>query len=142
VDFRESFTQQGEIIETDLEGKSVPGNAPSRIFSNLELGAKNGLYLFGNVEWVDRTPINNTNTLFNEAFTFVGAKVGWRGYLSARIEANIYVGVNNLLDEIYSDSPSLNPNPIPAGPLAGQIPYLNLNWGRNYYSGLHLKYHF
>lgn len=142
VDFRESFAQQGQIIETDLAGKSVPGNAPSRIFSNLELGAKNGIYLFGNVEWVDRTPINNANTLFNEAFTFIGAKAGWRGYLSPRFEANVYVGVNNLLDEIYSDSPALNPNPIPAGPLAGQVPYLNLNWGRNYYSGLHLKYHF
>ncbi|WP_040670978.1 TonB-dependent receptor [Nitritalea halalkaliphila] len=142
VDFRETLTQAGQIVESDLQGNQVPGNAPSRIFSNLEIGAKNGLYAFANIEWVDRTPINNTNTLFNDAFTFVSAKVGWRGYLSPRLEANLNVGVNNLLDQIYSDSPALNPNPIPGGPLAGQFPFLIPNWGRNYYAGLNVKYHF
>ncbi|WP_114750705.1 TonB-dependent receptor domain-containing protein [Pleomorphovibrio marinus] len=141
VDFRESIAQGGEVVETDLAGNRVPGNAPSRIFSNLEVGARNGLYLFANLEWVDRLPIDNANTVFNDAFTFVSSKAGWRGYLNAKFEANVFVGVNNLLDQLYSDSPALNPNPIASGPLAGQIPYLNLNWGRNYYAGLHLKYH-
>jgi iron complex outermembrane receptor protein len=141
-DFVESFAVGGNIIVTDLEGQFVPGNAPNRIFSNLELITRPGFYAFANLEWVDTTPINNSNTLSNPAFTFLGAKIGWRGKLGNRFEMNVYGGGNNLLDEIYSDAPALNPNPIPAGPLAGQVPYLNLNWGRNFYGGIDLKFFF
>ncbi len=142
TDFVESVERGGEIVTTDLEDNNVPGNAPHRIFSNLELITRPGFYAFANVEWVDTTPINNSNTLSNPAFTFLGAKVGWRGKLSNRFEMNVYGGGNNLLDEVYSDAPSLNPNPIPEGPLAGQVPYLNLNWGRNFYGGVDVKYFF
>ncbi|MEM9982518.1 MAG: hypothetical protein AAF734_08480, partial [Bacteroidota bacterium] len=142
TDFVESVERGGEIVTTDLEDNNVPGNAPHRIFSNLELITRSGFYAFTNVEWVDTTPINNSNTLSNPAFTFLGAKVGWRGNVSKRLEMNVYGGGNNLLDEVYSDAPSLNPNPIPEGPLAGQVPYLNLNWGRNFYGGVDVKYFF
>lgn len=141
-DFVESVAVGGNIITTDLEGNQVPGNAPHRVFSNLEVITRPGLYAFANVEWVDTTPISNDNTLSNPAFTFLGAKVGWRGKLGNRLEMNVYGGGNNLLDEIYSDSPALNPRPIPAGPLAGQVPFLNLNWGRNFYGGIDLKFFF
>ncbi len=141
-DFVESIAVGGNIITTDLEGRRVPGNAPHRIFSNLELMTRPGFYAFANLEWVDATPINNNNDLINPAFTFLGAKIGWRGKLGNRFEMNVYGGGNNLLDELYSDAPALNPNPIPAGPLAGQVPFLNLNWGRNFYGGIDVKFFF
>lgn len=140
TDFVESFERGGELIVTDLKDKWVPGNAPHRIFSNLELITRPGIYAFVNLEWVDVTPINNINTLSNPAFTFLGAKLGWRGRLGNRFEMNIYGGCNNLLDEIYSDAPAINPNPITGGPLTGQVPFLNLNFGRNYYAGIDLKF--
>jgi iron complex outermembrane recepter protein len=142
TDFVESIAVGGNIITTDLEGRRVPGNAPHRIFSNLELLTRHGLYAFLNLEWVDTTPINNNNDLFNNAFTFLGSKLGWRGKIGNRFEMNIYGGGNNLLDQIYSDAPALNPNPIPAGPSAGQVPFLNLNWGRNFYGGMDVKFFF
>ncbi len=142
TDFVESIAVGGNIVTSDLEGKRVPGNAPHRIFSNLELMTRPGFYAFANLEWVDATPINNNNDLVNPAFTFLGAKIGWRGKLGNRFEMNVYGGGNNLLDELYSDAPELNPNPIPAGPLAGQVPFLNLNWGRNFYGGIDVKFFF
>ena len=142
VDFVESFTVQGNIVTNDLNGRMVPGNAPHRVFSNVHVETKHGLYAFVNLEWVDATPINNMNTLFNDSFRFLGAKVGWRGNIGKRFEANVYAGGNNLLDEIYSDSPALNPNPIAFGPLAGQFAYMNINWGRNFYAGVNLKFLF
>lgn len=142
TDFIESIAVGGNIITTDLEERRVPGNAPHRIFSNLELMTRHGFYAFLNLEWVDTTPINNNNDLFNDAFTLLGAKLGWRGKIGNRFEMNVYGGGNNLLDEIYSDAPALNPNPISAGPAAGQVPFLNLNWGRNFYGGIDLKFFF
>jgi len=142
IDFSESFNRGGTLVESDVAGNLIPGNPPSRIFASVEAGTRWGIYGFVNMEHVARTAINNQNTVFNDAFTFMSTKFGWRGDLSKKFGLNVYAGINNLLDQIYSDGPALNPNPIAAGPLAGQLPYLNINWGRNYFLALDLKYRF
>lgn len=139
--FTESFTQSGNIIQNRLNGNWVPGNAPNRIFSNINIASRNGFYGFINYEWVDLVYVNNQNTLKTEPFSLLGAKTGWRGYISNTIELNAYVGVNNALNAIYTDAPALNPNPIATGPLAGQFPFMNVNWGRQGYGGIDLKIH-
>jgi iron complex outermembrane receptor protein len=128
-------------VEVSANGNTVPGNAPHRLFSGMELNTRPGFYAYATYEWVDTTPINNLNTLSNPSFGLLGAKIGWTRTLGQFV-LDVHVGGNNLTDEIYSDSPALNPNAIAQGPLAGQVPFLNLNWGRNYYTGLSLKYKF
>lgn len=148
-----SYTRLNSVFEDFVEnprpgvnisanGFLVPGNAPHRAFAGLEVESGTGLYLFATYEYTDRTPINNLNTLYNEAFGLLGAKIGWRKTLFDRLRVDVYGGGNNLTDEIYADSPALNANPIAAGPLAGQVPFLNLNWGRNFYGGASVRWLF
>lgn len=139
--FTETFRQGGTIVESKLNGNWVPGNAPNRLFANIQAVTRFGVYAFVNHEWVDIVYVNNANTLKTAPFHLLGAKAGWKGFVTKRIELNAYVGVNNALNEVYTDAPALNPNPIPAGPLAGQFPFMNVNWGRQLYSGVDVKIH-
>jgi iron complex outermembrane receptor protein len=129
-------------VNIDANGFLVPGNAPHRLFAGLEVESGLGFYLFGTYEYTDRTPINNLNTLYNNAFGLLGAKIGWRKTVAERLRLDVYAGGNNLTDEIYADSPALNPNALPSGPQAGQFPFLNLNWGRNFYGGVSARWLF
>lgn len=139
----EDFTENPRPgVNIVADGFLVPGNAPHRAFAGLEVESATGLYLFATCEYTDRTPINNLNTLYNEAFGLLGAKIGWRKTLFDRLRVDVYGGGNNLTNEIYADAPALNPNPITAGPLAGQVPFLNLNWGRNFYGGASVRWLF
>jgi len=129
-------------VNISANGFLVPGNPPHRAFAGLEIESGTGLYLFATYEYTDRTPINNLNTLYNDSFGLLSTKIGWRKALLGHLRIDIYGGGNNLTNEIYADSPALNPNPIASGPLAGQVPFLNLNWGRNFYGGVSVRWLF
>jgi len=128
-------------------GRNLPGNVPNRLFSGLEVDTRVGLYAYATAEYVDFAPINNANTLVNSSYTLLNTKIGWKRTLGKQFVLNAYAGMDNALDMLFSESPVLNPAAqaalLPGGagpnPIAGQFPYLNPNWGRNFYGGLSFK---
>lgn len=138
-------------VFNDFGGRNLPSNVPNRVFAGLEAETKTGFYGFATFEWIDRTPVNNANTLFNESYSVLNGKAGYRKKLG-RFAVDVYAGMDNAFNTTYTESVSVNPAAqsatigtganVSPNPIAGQFPFLNPNWGRNYYGGASLKYFF
>jgi iron complex outermembrane receptor protein len=117
----------------DFSGNQLTGVAPNSLVNILDLRSKLGLYANVTHHYVDAIPLNDANTVFQESYNLVGARLGWRYLLGASWNLEIYGGVDNLLDEAYSLGNDLNA-------LAGR--FYQPAPGRNYYGGLKLGFRY
>ena len=79
--------------------------------------------------YVDELPLNDANTDYAEAFVLLGARVGWNATLQQSHKVEIFVGIDNALDETYSLGNDLNA-------IGGR--YYNAAMPRNYYAGVNI----
>lgn len=96
---------------------------------NLSLAHQLGLNLQHN--YTSKIPLNDANTAFADAYHLVQAKMHWGFKCSAKLMANIYFGVDNLLNEKYSLGNDINA-------FGGR--YYNAAPTRNFFAGLKLSY--
>ncbi|MNK98871.1 TonB dependent receptor [compost metagenome] len=76
-------------------------------------------------------PLNDANTAFAESFHLIQAKMQWGFKFSTNLQANLYLGVDNLLNEKYSLGNDINA-------FGGR--YYNAAPTRNFFAGLKLSY--
>lgn len=113
----------------DLSGKklpSVPANTVS-LLADVELKE---WYANASYYYASQIFLNDLNTASATAYHLLGLRMGWKKKVSRKLEMNVYVGADNLLDEIYSLGNDIND---------ARGRYFNTAAGRNYYGGVAFK---
>ncbi|MDQ3395286.1 MAG: TonB-dependent receptor, partial [Bacteroidota bacterium] len=115
----------------NFSGNFLTGVAPFVNVLNIDAGLKGGLYTNWTYNYTDRIPLNDASTLYATDYNLVMAKLGYRLNLSNILEADLYFGVDNLLNENYSLGNDLN---------AFGKRFYQPSPTRNYFTGIRVKY--
>lgn len=129
------LNDQNEVV-SDFSGNDLTGISPWMMNAGVDVQLKFGLYLYSTYFYNSRMPVNDGNTDYNDAYQVVNLKLGYRNQLG-RFGLNVYLGADNLFNELYSSQISLNaqsfvPNQPP--------PYFNPSAERMLYGGFSIKY--
>lgn len=134
---RQSYTYHNfryqEYVQdnTDYTGKRMPGVPPHTLVSSLSIDSHAGLSLQADWQYVSSIYLNDANTVSADAYNLVKMKLGYRIKLST-VEADIFAGADNLLNQTYSLGNDINPQ-------YGNR-YYQPAATRNYFAGLRLRY--
>ncbi|EON77371.1 TonB-dependent receptor [Lunatimonas lonarensis] len=92
----------------DFSGNNLTGVAPHTVVNKVDLRTRLGLYANFTHQFVDEIPLNDANTVHQEAYHLVNARIGWRRNLGIRWDLEVFAGAENLLNEAYSLGNDLN----------------------------------
>ena len=95
--------------DDDYSGNDLTGVAPNTLVNQLDIKTKPGFYLNFTHQFVDDIPLNDVNTVFQEAYHLMNSRVGWRGDVGNALDLEFYFGVQNLSNASYSLGNDLNP---------------------------------
>lgn len=95
--------------EDDFSGNALTGVPETTLVTRLDLRTKPGFYLNFTHNYVSELPLNDANTVFQEAYNLVNLRFGWAKTFAGKWELEAFAGVDNLLDESYSLGNDLNP---------------------------------
>lgn len=93
--------------DNDFSGNDLTGVPPHNLVSRLDLRTRPGIYLNITHQFTDQIPLNDANTVFQESYDLVNLRAGWVKSLE-NFDLELFVGVDNLLDERYSLGNDLN----------------------------------
>ncbi len=125
-------------FKDNYSGNQVTGTPKSTFFSLLNLQTILGLY--GNIQYnyVGKTPITDDNKVFSDSYQLIHFKLGYQRYLFKHLNANIYLGVNNVFNEKYAPMLQIN-----ASGFGGNLPrYYYPGEATNFYFGANFSYQF
>lgn len=111
--------------QTDYSGKNLAGVSPAIWQAGLDMDFRNKLYLRAALQHVARTPLDDANSVYADAYSLASIRLG---YSLKYVE--IYGGCENVFDETYSLGHDLNA-------FGGR--YFNAAYGRNFYFGLKIQ---
>ncbi|MCG8384424.1 MAG: TonB-dependent receptor [Cytophagales bacterium] len=131
--FEEYNTLDDENNQVNYDGNDVPGIHPHSAVSGLDVKSKIGLYLFTTYNFYDKIYLNNENDASDDAYQLLDLKLGWESQFADRLQMNVYGGINNILDDEYSQMHSLN---------ASSGRFFDPAMDRNYYAGIKVNYLF
>jgi iron complex outermembrane receptor protein len=110
--------------------KNLTGTAPIVLVSGFDLKSNMGFYLNSTVNYVDAIPLNDANTDFAASYYLIGSRLGWASTVK-KMPIDIWLGIDNATDEIYSLGNDLNAT-------GGR--YYNAAAGRNWYVGFTFRF--
>ena len=116
---------------TDFSGKKLPGVPNNTISVLTDLQFTKNIYLNSTYYYAATIFLNDSNTDEAKGFHLLGCRVGWKPSINSALKMNIYTGVENLLDEMYSLGHDINA-------AAGR--YYNAAPKRNYYAGISFQW--
>jgi iron complex outermembrane recepter protein len=120
----------GQVVLNEFDGNRLTGVPPHVVVAGIDAATRFGLYTNLTINFTDRIPLNDANTVYANAYTLLGGRIGYRtSYRKFRGE--IFAGVDNLLNQTYSLGNDLNAFGgrfyQPAAPI-------------NFFSGLQVRY--
>lgn len=118
--------------ETDYSNNRLPAVAPHIAIAGIDAASAIGLYTNITFTFTDFIPLNDANTVYANDYALLGVRLGFRKNIQ-KLSLDIYAGVDNALNEVYSLGNDINA-------FGGR--YFNTAAGINYYGGLSLKYNF
>ncbi len=126
------FVDEGQ----DFGGNDLTGQPPHHLNAGIDLETTFGLYGFLTYQFVDSYPLNDANTVYNDAYHLLNLKLGYRRELGRRVGGELYAGLQNLTDTKYASMTQIN-----AQGFGGRAPrYYYPGLPRNYYAGLKITY--
>lgn len=124
--------------DTDFSGNNLAGVPRHRINSGLTIRYTKGFTFTINHQFVDEIPLNDTNTLFSDAFNVFNTQLRYRTKLWDQLQLGLTFGVNNIFNLNYAQSVLVN-----AVGFGGNAPrFFYPGDGRNYFGGIQLRYAF
>ena len=131
--FKEFIDDSNDFSGNDLTG------VPSDIF-NAGINFNSTLGFYGNInfQYVGSMPITDSNSLFSDDYKLTNLKIGYEKKLNKKLILNVFLGINNIFDEVYASQILIN-----ASGFGGNAPrYFYPGNPINYFSGINLKYTF
>ncbi len=92
----------------DFSGNQLTGVSPNVLVNMVDIRLRAGFYMNLTQQYVDEIPLNDANTVFQEAYNLLGTRIGWRNTFAGQWDVEVYGGGDNLLDESYSLGNDLN----------------------------------
>ena len=92
---------------TDLEGNRLPGLPDNQLFAELEYRNDSGLYVVGDVLYVDSIFANNTNSVSNSSSIVANLRLGY-SFEFGNWKIDPFFGLNNVFDEQYNSNVRIN----------------------------------
>jgi iron complex outermembrane receptor protein len=117
--------------EDDYSGNKLTGISPVINTAGLDIVFRKRFYLNLTTNYVDHTPLNDSNTAFANEYLLLGGRAGWKHNFSSYHSLEIYGGVDNVLDKIYSLGNDLNA-------VGGR--FYNAAARRNFYGGVRFSF--
>lgn len=117
------------INDEDFSGNALTGIAPTIFSAGLDAGLNQNYTAHVTLNYVDHIPLNDANTAFAEPYLLLGLRAGWNTTIEGSHGIQLFAGIDNALDEIYSLGNDLNA-------FGGR--YYNAAMPRNYYAGISL----
>ena len=99
----EDFNDNGN----DFSGNNLTGVPNSKVNSGITL-SRSGFYISGDFQFTDKLPINDANTVYNDAYQTLNLKTGYRFTVFQNMNAHFSAGVNNVTDEKYASMVLVN----------------------------------
>jgi iron complex outermembrane receptor protein len=114
-------------LDTDYSGNALTGVAPTIFSGGFDLSLRKNVSANLTVNYVDHIPVNDANTVFAPSYVLLGLRAGWHTTFQRGHRLQVFAGIDNALDELYSLGNDLNG-------FGGR--YYNAAMPRNYYAGL------
>ncbi len=92
----------------DYSGNKLTGVAPHSAFSSFNAKTKPGFYGTLSYNFTDEIPLNDANTEYSSAYHLVQAKAGFQHEISNNWLLDLFIGMDNVLNETYSLGNDLN----------------------------------
>ncbi|NUY80780.1 TonB-dependent receptor [Flavobacterium sp. MAH-1] len=121
--FEEFVNNDVDYSDNDLTG--VPKNTAN---GGLLLTWEKGLYWSIDFRYVDKIPMNDANTVYNDSYRLWNSKIGYRLQLSQNMSFEAYAGINNIFDEKYASMILPNATTPPNGSPRYYYPGLPVNY--------------
>lgn len=130
----EDFIDNGN----NFSGNKLTGVAANTMDMGLTFSAISGLYFSADFRFVDKIPLNDSNSVYADAFKVLDLKAGWRLALIKGITAHIAAGINNIGNEHYAAM--VLPNATAVGTALPRYYYPGMPI--NYYGSASISYAF
>jgi iron complex outermembrane receptor protein len=129
-----------EFIEdsNDYSGNRLTGTPKNTMNAGLEVNANIGLYGTLNYNFVDAMPLRDDNSIFSQSFSLLNLKMGYRKVFFGKLDLDLFVGINNLLNEKYASMYLINAPAFGGSPPRYYYPGLPVN----YFGGISLGFDF
>ncbi|MEO1450718.1 MAG: TonB-dependent receptor, partial [Bacteroidota bacterium] len=126
-----------EELEADYSGNILPGVPAQHLNAGLDIFHKSGAYLNSSFQAVGDMFLRDDNSVTAPGYTLLNARGGWRKVIwQNRLELDLYLGVNNVLDTKYASMLLIN-----AASFGGRAPrYFYPGLPRYLYGGVHLNW--
>jgi iron complex outermembrane receptor protein len=112
---------------TDYSGNELTGVPRNVLVSGVDVTLRTRWYLNATSNFTDRIPLNDQNSEYAPDYLILGARAGRRGVLNGVLQFDIFLGVDNALNQNYSLGNDLNA-------VGGR--YYNAAPGRSFYFGV------
>jgi iron complex outermembrane receptor protein len=124
--------------DVDYSGNELTGVPKNKINAGLLLQTGFGAYFSSDYYYVDRIPMNDANTAYNDSYHLLNLKAGCRFEVFRGFTSHITAGVNNVTDTKYASMVLVN-----ATGFNGASPrYYYPGLPANYYANLSFSYYF
>ncbi|MDH5475732.1 MAG: TonB-dependent receptor, partial [Cyclobacteriaceae bacterium] len=124
--FKEYVKRKGGQ-NVDYSGNALTGTSPNISVTTLDIESKGGIYFNLTYNFTDKIPLDDANSVYADSYQLVSTKAGWKTKVKKKHLVEVFVGVDNLLNEKYSLGNDLN---------AFGSRYFNASPERNYYGGI------
>jgi iron complex outermembrane receptor protein len=99
-----NYVKEGE----DYSGNALTGVAPNISVTSINVRTSFGIYLLGTYNFTDKIPLNDANEVYADAYHLVSLKAGYQVSFSGNMEMEIFLGMDNVLNQKYSLGNDLN----------------------------------
>lgn len=114
----------------EYSGNRLTGTPRQMLNAGADVDFKNRVGMRFTVHHTGNIPLDDANSVFADSYTLLGARLQYQATIHKNLSMDIFLGIDNALDESYSLGNDLNA-------AAGR--YFNPAAGRNYYGGVHIK---
>lgn len=130
----EDFNDNGN----DFSGNKLTGVPANKVNAGITVSSILGIYLSADYRFTAKMPLNDSNSIYTDAFKILDLKLGYRIEIIKNINAHISAGINNLTNEHYASM--ILPNATGFGTTLPRYYYPGMPV--NYYGNVSVSYQF
>lgn len=124
--------------ENDFSGNKLTGVPANKVNAGISLNTGFGFYLSADYQFVDKIPLNDSNSVYSDAYKLLNLKTGYRFQIFDKFSSHISAGINNVTNENYASMVLVNATAFGNATPRFYYPGLPVN----YYGNLSFNYSF